>query len=60
MPSINGGYLIMTLDEKELHITSVPSMILGANQHRDNIAKNFDHFEDTQGNIFDISVYYIK
>lgn len=35
-------------------------MILGANQHRDNIAENFDHFEDTQGNTFDISVYYIK
>ena len=56
MPPLNGGYIVITLDGEELHLVSAPSMIWGADRHRDSVAENFDQF-DENGNEFSISIY---
>jgi len=57
MPAINGGYLIVRVNGKELCILSVPSLILSADRHRDSVTENSDCIEDEKGNIFNISVF---
>ena len=57
MPPLSGGYLIILLDDKEIHVVSVPSPNVFADRHRDSISENHDEFEDTDGNGFSISVW---
>lgn len=57
MPPISGGYLIINLDNKEFHIVSVPSPVLGADRHRDSVTENDEEVEDDDGNEFAITVW---
>ncbi|MCW7551089.1 hypothetical protein NX722_00110 [Endozoicomonas gorgoniicola] len=57
MPPLSGGYLIILLDNKEIHVVSVPSPNIFADRHRDSISENHDEFEDPDGNGFAISVW---
>ncbi|MFA0492024.1 hypothetical protein AB4563_24050 [Vibrio splendidus] len=55
MPSISGGYLLITFDGEEVAMVSVPSPIF-ADRHRDSVNQNFDQFEDDNGNDYDVLV----
>lgn len=57
MPPLSGGYLIILLDNQEIHVVSVPSPNIFADRHRDSISENHDKFEDSDGNEFSISVW---
>ena len=57
MPPLSGGYLIILLDNKEVHVVSVPSPNIFADRHRDSVSENHDEFEDSDGNEFSISVW---
>lgn len=57
MPAVNGGYLIVSVDGKELCVLSVPSLILGADRYRDSVTENSDCVEDESGNVFNLSVF---
>lgn len=55
MPSVSGGYLLITCDEQEIAMVSVPSPTF-ADCHRDSVNQNFDEFEDEYGNKYDVFV----
>lgn len=55
MPSVNGGYLVIRFEDKEVGMVSVPSPIF-ADRHRDSINQNFDDFEDDSGNQYSVFV----
>ncbi|EOV3406626.1 hypothetical protein ACONJS_004551 [Vibrio parahaemolyticus] len=56
MPSISGGYLLVTIDGEEISTIGVPSPIL-ADKHRDSVNENYDDFEDSEGNQYEVMVW---
>lgn len=56
MPSISGGYLLVTIDGEEISTIGVPSPIL-ADKHRDSVNENYDDFDDDQGNQYSVTVW---
>lgn len=57
MPTPFGGYLILNLDGKEFHITSVPSPVANHLPYQNIVVENSDIVADSEGNEFDINVY---
>lgn len=57
MPTPFGGYLIINLDGKEFHITSVPSPVVNHLPYQNIVVENSDIVADSEGNEFDINVY---
>ncbi len=56
LPPLSGGYLIISIDQKEFYIISVPSPVLGADRYKDSVNENSDIVEDDEGNEFSITV----
>ena len=54
-PPLSGVYLVIFVDNKEIHVVSVPSPIL-ADRFRDSVSDNYDEFTDANGNEFSTSV----
>jgi len=57
LPPVSGCYLSIIKDNKEIHISSVPSFVLGADRYRDSVSENDDEFKDDEGNEFLIKIY---
>ena len=56
LPPLSGGYLIISIDNEEFNIVSVPSPVFGADRYRDSVSENSDIVEDEEGNVFSITV----
>jgi hypothetical protein len=56
MPSISGGYLLVTLDGEEVATVGVPSPNF-ADRHSDSVNDNYDDFEDSEGNQYSVTVW---
>lgn len=56
MPTLNGGYLVLKIDDRDFHITSVPSPNLLGERYRDTVSENYDKVEDEEGNTYSILV----
>jgi hypothetical protein len=55
-PAISGGYLSIKRDNKEIHISSIPTPVLIADRYRDSVVENDDEFVDEEGNEFAINI----
>ena len=55
--ALAGGYLYIYLDDKLIHIASIPSPYLLADRSSDSVVENVDEFEDENGNEFVIAIY---
>jgi len=55
--ALNGGYLYIYIDDKLIHIASIPSPNVLADRSSDSVVENIDQFEDESGNEFVIAIY---
>ncbi|MDY4370126.1 hypothetical protein SNR26_20700 [Pectobacterium brasiliense] len=56
LPSVSGGYLVITIDGEEIATVGVPSPAF-EDRYRDSLVENDDEFTDEEGNTYSISVY---
>lgn len=55
--ALAGGYLYIYLDDRLLHIASIPSPYLLADRSTESVVENVDEFEDENGHEFVIAIY---
>lgn len=56
LPSVSGGYLLISLDGQELATVGVPSPRY-EDRYSDSVVENDDEFDDEEGNRYSVSVY---
>ena len=56
LPSVSGGYLLISLDGQELATVGVPSPRY-EDRYSDSVVENDDEFDDEEGNRYSVNVY---